>query len=69
MAKLSTVMVDNLHEVLERVSIGKAAKRVMIALASKDGVFVETLSAVRYPAIDGVLLTQPLLEAVDRRGY
>lgn len=44
MAKLSTVSVDDLHEALEGVSTGKAAKRLMIALAYKDGVAVATLS-------------------------
>ena len=44
MAKLSTVTVDELHAVLERVTTGKAAKRLMIALAYKDGVAVDTLS-------------------------
>ena len=44
MAKLSTVSVGELHAALERVSTGKATKRLMIALAYKDGVAVDTLS-------------------------
>ncbi|WP_137285379.1 helix-turn-helix domain-containing protein [Halorussus salinisoli] len=44
MAKLSNVAVDDLHAAVERVSTGKAAKRLMIALAYKDGVTVDTLS-------------------------
>lgn len=44
MVKLATVAVANLHETLEGVSTGKAAKRLMVALAYKDGVSVETLS-------------------------
>lgn len=44
MAKLSTVAVDELHDALEESPTGKAAKRLMIALAYKDGVSVETLS-------------------------
>lgn len=44
MPKLSTVAVDDLQATLEQVSAGKAAKRLMIALAYKDGVSVETLS-------------------------
>lgn len=44
MSKISTVSVDSLHDALERVSTAKAAKRVMVALAYKDGVSVETLS-------------------------
>jgi transposase len=44
MAKLSTVTVADLHAALECVSTGKAAKRLMVALAYKDGVPVETLS-------------------------
>lgn len=44
MAKLSTVAVGDLHNALERVSTGKAAKRLMVALAYKDGVTVDTLS-------------------------
>lgn len=44
MGKLSTVSVDDLHAALKRVAIGKGAKRLMIALAYKDGVAVETLS-------------------------
>ena len=44
MAKLSTVTVDELHAALERVTTGKAAKRLMIALAYKDGAPVDTLS-------------------------
>ncbi|WP_433632630.1 helix-turn-helix domain-containing protein [Halomicrococcus sp. NG-SE-24] len=44
MAKLSDIAVDDLHDALDDVSTGKAAKRLMIALAYKDGVLVETLS-------------------------
>lgn len=44
MAKLSTVAVDDLYDALESVSTGKATKRLMIALAYKDSVPVETLS-------------------------
>lgn len=44
MGKLSTVSVDDLHVALECVSTGKGAKRLMVALAYKDGVLVETLS-------------------------
>ena len=44
MGKLSTVAVDDLHDALGRISTGKAAKRLMIALAYKDGVSVETWS-------------------------
>ena len=43
MTKLATVAVDDLHEALEDVATGKAAKRLMIALAYKDGVSVETV--------------------------
>ena len=45
MAKLSNVTVDDLRDALTDVSTGKAAKRLMITLAYKDGVGVETLSA------------------------
>lgn len=44
MNKLATVAVDDLQEVLEDVATGKAAKRLMIAPAYKDGVAVDTLS-------------------------
>ena len=44
MTKLSTVAVNDLYEALERVLTGKAAKRLIIALAYKDGVSVATLS-------------------------
>lgn len=36
--------VADLHDTFECISTGKAAKRLMIALACKDGVSVETLS-------------------------
>lgn len=42
--KLSTVAVDDLRDALDSASTAKAAKRVIIALAYKDGVPVETLS-------------------------
>lgn len=41
MATLATV-VDGLHEALEDVATGNAAKRLMITLASKDSVSMET---------------------------
>lgn len=44
MKKLSSVSTDALHEALANNSTGKAVKRLMIALAYKDGVSVETLS-------------------------
>lgn len=44
MAKLPAVVIDDLHDALEEASTGKAAKRLMVALAYKDGVSVETLS-------------------------
>lgn len=44
MTKLSTVTVEDLHDALKTAATGKAAKRLMIALAYKDGVSVETLS-------------------------
>ena len=44
MAKLSRVAVDDLQAALADVSAGKAAKRLMIALAYKDGISVDTLS-------------------------
>ena len=44
MTKLSTVATGDLLDALEEASTGKAAKRLMIALAYKDGVSVETLS-------------------------
>lgn len=44
MTKLATVTVDDLHNTLNGVSTGKAAKRLMIAIAYKDGVSVETLT-------------------------
>lgn len=42
--KLATVSAQELREALSDASAGKAAKRLMIALAYKDGVSVETLS-------------------------
>ena len=44
MVKPSSVAVGDLHEALVDVSTAKAAKRLMIALAYKDGVSVDTLS-------------------------
>lgn len=44
MDKLSAVAVGDLQAALDQVSTGKAAKRLIIALAYKDGVSVETLS-------------------------
>lgn len=44
MAKLSEVAVGDLRDALDGASTAKAAKRLMIALAYKDGVPVDTLS-------------------------
>jgi transposase len=44
MEKLATAAANNLHETLSVVSTGKAAKRLITALAYKDGVSVETLN-------------------------
>lgn len=44
MDKLSAVAVTDLRDALGSVSTGKAAKRLMIALAYKDGVSVDVLS-------------------------
>jgi transposase len=44
MGKLASVSRDALQTALADVSTGKAAKRLMIALAYKDGVPVDTLS-------------------------
>ena len=43
-AKLVTVAGDELYAVLDDVSTEKAAQRLMIALADRDGVSVETVS-------------------------
>lgn len=37
MAKLSSIAVNDLQDALANVSTGKAAKRLMISLAYKDG--------------------------------
>lgn len=44
MGKLAPVSWDALQTALADVSTGKAAKRLIIALAYKDGVSVDTLS-------------------------
>jgi transposase len=44
MAKLADVDADALREWLDRVDGAKAVKRLMVALAYKDGVRVETMS-------------------------
>ncbi len=44
MDKLADITVDRLLEALDEVDSAKAAKRLMIALAYKDGVSVDTLS-------------------------
>lgn len=45
MDKLADITVDRLREALENSESAKATKRLMIALAYKDGVSVDTLSA------------------------
>lgn len=45
MDKLADISVDSLLESLEETDSAKATKRLMIALAYKDGVPVDTLSA------------------------
>lgn len=45
MDKLADISVDRLLEALAEVDNAKATKRIMIALAYKDGVSVDTLSA------------------------
>lgn len=42
--KIATVPIDRLRAELENVTSAKAAKRLMIAIAYKDGVAVSTLS-------------------------
>lgn len=44
MEKLTDIPADELREALEAASSAKAAKRIMVALAYKDGVSVDTLS-------------------------
>ena len=44
MAKLVTVAVDELYAALDGVSTEKAAQRLMIALADREGVSVEPVS-------------------------
>lgn len=44
MAKLQNVSVDALRDALDKVEDAKAAKRLTMAIAYKDGVRVETLS-------------------------
>jgi transposase len=45
MDKLADIAVDSLREALRTAESAKAAKRLMIALAYKDGVSVDVLSA------------------------
>lgn len=70
MAKLAEISVEELQMALGQVDEAKAAKRLMVALAYKDGVDVETISE-RYGVPQSTIYywldrleTQPLADAL-----
>ncbi|TSD08900.1 helix-turn-helix domain-containing protein [Haloglomus irregulare] len=71
MTKLGSVPLEELHAELESVESAKGAKRLMVAIAYKDGVDVETIAA-RYAIPQSTIYywldrldKEPLSEALE----